>query len=143
MDTVGGLDEVLRRILHAVDRVFENWRNTDGPGCALGVSRDGKVVLERGYGMANLETDTPIRPTSIFHVASVSKQFTAASIVLLLERGKVKLSDPVRKYIPELPAYADPVTIDHLIHHTSGIRDFLTLVQKAYAAKCETRNAEL
>ena len=84
-------------LTRVVDRVFENWRNTDGPGCALGVSRDGKVVLERGYGMANLETDTPIRPGSIFHVASVSKQFTAAAIMLLERDGKLSLDDNIRK----------------------------------------------
>ena len=110
-------------LTRAVDRVFENWRNTDGPGCALGVSRDGKVVLERGYGMANLETDTPIRPTSIFHVASVSKQFTAAAIMLLERDGKLSLEDNIRKYIPEVPDYSTPITIRHLLTHTSGLRD--------------------
>jgi CubicO group peptidase (beta-lactamase class C family) len=107
----------------AVDRVFENFRNTDGPGCAVGVSRDGNVVLEGGYGMANLETDTPIRPSSIFHVASVSKQFTAAAIMLLARDGKLSLDDNIRKYLPEIPDYGTPITIRHLLTHTSGLRD--------------------
>src|SRR3954469_23303917 len=72
-----------------VDKVFDAWRTTDSPGCALGVSRNGHVVYERGYGMANLETGTPITPSSIFHVASVSKQFTAMAIMLLAHGGKL------------------------------------------------------
>src|SRR4051812_13614896 len=72
-----------------VDRVFDAYRDTTGPGCALGLSRNGRVVYEQGYGMANLETGTPIRPTSIFHVASVSKQFTAMAILLLARDGKL------------------------------------------------------
>jgi CubicO group peptidase (beta-lactamase class C family) len=107
----------------AVDKVFESFRNTDGPGCAVGVSRDGNVIFERGYGMANLETDTPIRPTSIFHVASVSKQFTATAIMLLERDGKLSLDDNIRKYLPEIPDYGTPVTIRHLLTHTSGLRD--------------------
>ena len=73
----------------AVDRVFDAWRDTHGPGCAVGVERKGVSVLERGYGMANLETDTPIGPSSIFHVASVSKQFTAEAVMLLERDGKL------------------------------------------------------
>src|SRR5438067_4056189 len=114
-----GTDSLTR----AVDRVFESWRDTDGPGCAVGVSRDGSVVYERGYGMANLETDTPIRPSSIFHVASVSKQFTAAAIMLLERDGKLSLDDNIRKYLPEIPDYGIPITIRHLLTHTSGLRD--------------------
>lgn len=107
----------------AIAKVFENFRNTDGPGCAVGVSRDGNVAFERGYGMANLETDTPIRPTSIFHVASVSKQFTAAAIMLLERDGKLSLDDNIRKYLSEIPDYGTPITIRHLLTHTSGLRD--------------------
>lgn len=110
-------------LTRAVDRVFENFRDNDGPGCALGVSRNGAVALERGYGMANLETDTPIQPSSIFHVASVSKQFTAATIMLLEREGKLSLDDNIRKYLPEIPDYGTPITIRHLLTHTSGLRD--------------------
>jgi CubicO group peptidase (beta-lactamase class C family) len=76
-------------VTRALDRVFDAFRGNDGPGCAVGVSRGGAIVLERGYGMANLETATPIQPSSIFHVASVSKQFTAAAILLLERDGKL------------------------------------------------------
>ncbi len=106
-----------------VDRVFDAWRDTEGPGCALGVSRNGHVVHEHGYGMANLETATPIRPGTIFHVASVSKQFTAMSIMLLAADGKLSVDDDIRKYIPEIPNYGTTITIRHLLTHTSGLRD--------------------
>src|SRR4051794_19474658 len=88
-----------------VDKVFDAWRTTDSPGCAIGVSRNGQVVYERGYGMANLETGTPITPSSIFHVASVSKQFTAMAIMLLAHDGKLSIDDDIRKYLPEIRDY--------------------------------------
>ena len=111
-----------------VDRVFEAWRDTKGPGCAVGVSRNGAVVYEHGYGMANLETGTPIRPSSIFHVASVAKQFTAMAVMLLARDGKLSLDDDIRKYITEIPDYGTPITIRHLLTHTSGLRDQWELI---------------
>ncbi len=110
-------------VARAVDRVFTAFRDTEGPGCAVGVGRNGKVVYERGYGMANLETGTPIRPSSIFHVASVSKQFTAAAIMLLARDSKLSVDDDIRKYVPEVPSYGHTITIRHLMNHTSGLRD--------------------
>jgi CubicO group peptidase (beta-lactamase class C family) len=112
----------------AIDRVFNAWSNNDGPGCAVGVSRDGSPIVERGYGMANLETNTPITPASIFHVASVSKQFTAMAIMLLVHDGKLSVDDNIRKYIPEIPDYGTPITIRHLLTHTSGLRDQWSLI---------------
>lgn len=106
-----------------VDAVFQKMDSTVSPGCALSVMRDGKIVYERGYGMADLDHNVPISPTTVFHVASMSKQFTAASILLLAQQGKLSLDDPARKYIPELPDFGTPVTIRELMHHTSGLRD--------------------
>jgi CubicO group peptidase (beta-lactamase class C family) len=106
-----------------IDRIFARWDHVNSPGCALGVSRDGKMVYQRGYGMSNLEHAIAITPPSIFHVASISKQFTAFSILLLEQDGKLSVNDDVRKYIPELPSYGKTITIDHLLHHTSGLRD--------------------
>lgn len=106
-----------------VDRVFLKWDRRDSPGCALGVYRDGKIIYKRGYGMANLNDDVPITALTVFHVASMSKQFTAASIVLLAQQGKLSLDDDVRKYLPELPDFGEKITIRHLVHHTSGLRD--------------------
>ncbi|HEY4132314.1 MAG TPA: serine hydrolase domain-containing protein, partial [Gemmatimonadaceae bacterium] len=112
----------------AIDKVFDAWRSTNGPGCAVGVGRNGNVMFERGYGMANLETGTPITPSSIFHVASVSKQFTAMSIMLLEHDGKLSVNDNIRKYLPEIPDYGTPITIRHLLTHTSGLRDQWSLM---------------
>lgn len=106
-----------------LDKIFAKWDRHDSPGCALGVYRDGKIIYKRGYGMANLNDDVPITPSTVFHVASMSKQFTAASIVLLAEQSKLSLDDDVRKYIPELPDFGEKITIRHLLHHTSGLRD--------------------
>lgn len=107
----------------AINRVFAPWTSSNGPGCAVGVSRNGSVMFENGYGMANLEHDIPITPSTIFHVASVSKQFTAAAIMLLVADGKLSLDDDIRKYVTEVPAYPQTITIRQLLQHTSGLRD--------------------
>jgi CubicO group peptidase (beta-lactamase class C family) len=95
---------------------------TDGPGCAVAVLKDGKLVFKKGYGIANLDYGVPITPSTAFNIASVSKQFTAACVLLLSRDGKLSLDDEVHKYITELPDYGHPITINNLIHHTSGIR---------------------
>ncbi len=106
-----------------VDKLFERWDRTNSPGCALSVMKDGHIVYKRGYGMADLDHDVTINPATVFHVASMSKQFTATSILLLAQEGKFALDDEVRKYIPELPDFGAKITIRHLIHHISGLRD--------------------
>lgn len=93
------------------------------PGCALAVQRDGKRIYEGARGLANLENITQLQPRSAFDTGSVAKQFTAAGLLLLQQDGKISLTDDVRKYIPELPVYGRPITIDHLLTHTSGVRD--------------------
>jgi len=117
----------------AVDAVFAEYDKPDSPGCALGVIRDGRLDYARGYGMANLEYGLPLTPQSVFRMASVSKQFTAAAIALLAQDGRIGLDDDVRKYVPELPEFPTPVTIRQLVHHTSGVRDYLTLFALAGA----------
>jgi len=129
-------------LVRAIDKVFDAWRDTHGPGCAVGVSRDGRTIVERGYGMANLETGTPIEPASIFHVASVSKQFTAAAIMLLARDGKLSVDDDIRKYLPEMPDYGTPITIRHLLTHTSGLRDQWSLIGLARGRFEEDRITE-
>ena len=111
----------------AVDRVFAPFAGPATPGCAVGVSRNGEPVLLRAYGMADLEHDVPNGAETIFEAGSVSKQFTAAAIVLLAQEGKLSLDDDVRKHIPELPTYQAPITIRHLLNHTSGLRDWGSL----------------
>ncbi|MDA1306923.1 MAG: serine hydrolase [Acidobacteria bacterium] len=107
----------------AVDKVFAAW-NTNTPGCAVGVAEKGSPVLQRAYGMAELEHAAPNRPETIFEAGSVSKQFTAAAVILLAIDGQLSLDDEVRKHIPELPAYDAPLTIRHMLSHTSGLRDW-------------------
>jgi CubicO group peptidase (beta-lactamase class C family) len=114
-----------------VDSLFSEWDKPTSPGCALGVIRDGSFVYQRGYGMANLENHTAISPSSVFDIGSTSKQFAAACIVLLQQQGKLSVDDEVRKYIPELPDYGKPITIRHLLNHTSGLRDYPSLMELA------------
>ncbi len=138
----GRADTAADTTFRVVDRVFAAWRDTNRPGCALGVSRAGRVIYERGYGMANLETGTPIQPSSIFHVASVSKQFTAMAIMLLARDGKLSVDDNIRKYVPEIPDYGTPITIRHLLTHTSGLRDQWELLALARGRFEEDRITE-
>lgn len=106
-----------------IDRVFERWTSST-PGCAVAVSVDGRPTLAKAYGMADLEHDVPNTPETIFEAGSVSKQFTAAAVLLLVRDGKLSLDDPARKYLPELPDYGSPLTIRHMLNHTSGLRDW-------------------
>ncbi|MDP2954781.1 MAG: serine hydrolase [Longimicrobiales bacterium] len=108
----------------AVDAIFRAFDNTRSPGCEVGVSYAGKPVLLRAYGMADLEHDVPNTPEMIMEPGSVSKQFTATATILLALDGKLSLDDDVRRYIPELPDYGTPITIRHLLNHTSGLRDW-------------------
>ena len=114
-----------------VDSVFAEYDNTRSPGCALGVIRDGGFVLKRGYGMANLEHGIPNSPTTVFRIGSTSKQFTAGAIALLAAEGKLSLDDDIRRFLPEMRDYGTTVTIRHLLHHTSGVRDYLMLMNLA------------
>ena len=114
-----------------VDAIFADRDRTDSPGCALAVMHGGAIVYEHGYGMADLEHDATIRGNTPFHVASISKQFTAAAIVLLAQEGKLSLDDEIHKYLPELAAFGAPITIRQLLHHTSGLLDQWELLQLA------------
>src|SRR5205807_6751114 len=118
-------EEALER---RVDQIFAAYDKPDSPGCALGVIRDGNFVYKKGYGAASLELGVALTPASVFYMGSVSKQFTAASVVLAAEQGYLSLDDDVRKYIPELPDYGRVVTLRQMIHQTSGFRDFFTLL---------------
>jgi CubicO group peptidase (beta-lactamase class C family) len=106
-----------------VDAIFSRFTR-ETPGCAVGVSVGGTPVLARAFGLADLEHDVPNTPDTIFEAGSVSKQFTAAAVLLLAREGKLSLDDEVRKYIPELPEYGQRVTIRHMLNHTSGLRDW-------------------
>lgn len=107
-----------------VDSLFAKLNKTESPGIAVLVVKDGKVLLQRGYGLANLEYKVPITSTTVFDIASMSKQFTGMAISVLIEQGKIKPDDDIRTYIPELPDFGNKITIGNLVHHTSGLRDW-------------------
>jgi CubicO group peptidase (beta-lactamase class C family) len=109
------------------DSVFRPFDRTDGPGCALGVYRDGAIRYARGYGMASLEHGVPLSPRSVLDIGSISKQFTAMAMLILEKDGKLSLDDPIRKLFPEMPAYADRVTWRRALSQTSGLRDLWAL----------------
>ncbi|KPK75392.1 MAG: hypothetical protein AMJ79_11345 [Phycisphaerae bacterium SM23_30] len=113
-----------------VDEVFGRF-NEETPGAALAVIKDGQVVYKKGYGTAQLEYGAAIGPDTVFHVASVSKQFTAFAILLLAEEGKLSLDDDIREYLPEVGDLGKTITIRHLVHHTSGLRDQWVLLRMA------------
>lgn len=113
------------------DALFSDYARRDSPGCALAVVKDGGIVYKQGYGMASLEFEMPIIPSTIFHVASVSKQFTAMTIAMLAHEGKLSLDDDIRKHLPELHDFGENITVRHLVHHTSGLRDQWSLAMQA------------
>ncbi len=106
-----------------VDKLFAEWDRWDSPGASVAVLKDGAVVYKRGYGSAQLEYNIPITPSTVFHVASVSKEFAAFAVAMLAAQGKLAWDDDVRKYIPEVPDFGKTITLRHLVHHTSGLRD--------------------
>jgi CubicO group peptidase (beta-lactamase class C family) len=113
-----------------VDEVF-SFVERDQPGCAMGLVQGGILAYGRGYGLANLDWGIPITTSTVFDIGSTSKQFTASALALLEMDGVLSLDDEVRRWIPELPDYGHPLTIRHLLNHTSGIRDYLTLLDLA------------
>ena len=115
-----------------IDDVFAEYDRTGGPGCAVGVVDAGELVYARGYGMGQMDHEIPISERSVFYLASVSKQFAAAAIVIADHEGHLSLDDDIRRHIPEFPAYGQgTVTVRHLVHHTSGVRDYLSLLNLA------------
>lgn len=127
-DTLQAQEDPKRESIEArVDEIFAKLDKPGSPGAAVGILKNGHVVLSKGYGSAQLEHDIPITPTTVFWIASVSKQFTAMAITMLEEQGKLSIDDEIHRYLPEIPDFGEPITIGHLLHHTSGLRDDLTL----------------
>jgi CubicO group peptidase (beta-lactamase class C family) len=112
----------------AVNKLFEQWNTPSSPGCAVAVMKDGRIVYEHGYGMADLNHDIKVTPATIFDVGSIAKQFTATAILLLAQEGKLSLNDSIRKYVPEVPDFGVPITLQQMLHHTSGLRDYEQLL---------------
>jgi CubicO group peptidase (beta-lactamase class C family) len=111
-----------------IDSIFAPFASGSSPGCAGGVTQKGRLVFEKGYGEADLEHDTPISMDTRFYIASLSKQFTAMSIVLLAQQHRLSLDDSIQKWVPEVPSFGAKITLRNLLHHTSGIRDYITLL---------------
>ena len=107
-----------------VDALFAPWSKGDTPGAAVIVIRNGQVLFEKGYGLANLETRTPIRPDTAFLLASLTKQFTAMAVMMLAERGKIRYEDPLTRFFPHFPLYAQKITVRHLLNHTAGFPEY-------------------
>ena len=108
----------------AIDKQFAAFDRRDSAGCALGIYQDGRMRYARGYGMADVGRGEPLSATTVFEVASITKQFVAGVVGLLAEQGVLALDDDVRKYVPEMPDFGARITLDQLIHHTSGMPDF-------------------
>jgi CubicO group peptidase (beta-lactamase class C family) len=117
--------------LARIDALFSEWDRPGSPGCGVAVLHHGETILARGYGSANLDYDVPITPRTSFYLASVSKQFTAAAVALATEQGYLSLDDDVRAWFPELPDYGRVIRVRDLVHHTSGLRDYLALMTLA------------
>ncbi len=111
----------------AIDAVFASWEQPGSAGCAIAVAQNGDLIYSRGYGYANLDYDIPITPQTVFDVGSVTKQFTAAALSMLALEGKLSLDDTIQTWLSEIPEYDWPITLRHMLHHTSGLRNYLNL----------------
>jgi CubicO group peptidase (beta-lactamase class C family) len=114
----------LAQALKEIDSLLKQWGPETGPGCIYAAAKDGRTLFIRAYGRADLEQDVPIAAGSVFNAASIAKQFTAAAVLLLVQDGKLRLDDDIRKYLPEMPDYGTPITTRHLLNHTSGLREW-------------------
>jgi CubicO group peptidase (beta-lactamase class C family) len=107
-----------------VDQLFAQWDRADSPGAAVVIVKDGAVAYQHGYGCADLEHRIPITPQTLFDVASVAKQFTGLSVAMLVQQGKLSVDDDIHKFLPEVPDFGKLITIQNLLYHTSGLRDW-------------------
>ncbi len=122
-----GITSLPDSVIVRIDRAFAIAGGPDMPGCAIGIARDGKIVLTRAYGLSSMELGVTNTPETIFESGSVAKQFTATAIVLLAQEGKLSLDDDIRKYLPEMHDFGKPITIRNTLTHTSGLRDWYGL----------------
>jgi CubicO group peptidase (beta-lactamase class C family) len=111
----------------SIDSFFYHYSERNGPGYVVGIVQDGDLVYSNAYGSANLDYNIPLSDSSAFYIGSMAKQFTAAALLLLESEGKLLLTDEVTKYFPSFPDYGEPITLAHLLYHTSGIREAYSL----------------
>ncbi len=129
-------------LVEQIDSLFTVWNRTDSPGCVLGIFQDGRISYTKAYGMANLEYGLALTPDSLMYLASNSKQFMAACVMLLVQQGLVSLSDDIHKYFPEMPIYPHPVRVEHILNHTNGLREHGYLSFLAGVSDLEYRTAD-
>lgn len=125
------LRKITSKTERQIDGIFAQWDHPGSPGCAVAITGDGRIIYERGYGRAQLEYDIPITSDTVFHVASLSKQFTAWAAALLAVQGLLDWDADLRHYLPEMPDFGFVITPRHLVHHTSGLRDQWELLKAA------------
>ena len=114
--------------INKIDSLVAKWNNSSSPGGAVGILLNGKLIYAKGFGFASLDYDIPNNENTIFNIGSISKQFTAMGIIRLQQKNKLSFDDDIRKYIPELPDFGHVITIRHMLHHTSGLRDIHSLL---------------
>ena len=124
----------------SIDDILSAYQSADQPGASVLVFKDDKIVFKKGYGVSNISTQEKINPATNFRLASVSKQFTAMSILLLVQKGRVKLEDPLTKYFPSFPAYGKDIKIKNLLTHTSGLMDYEDLMSPSQAVQLHDTN---
>ena len=129
--TLVAQESTTKDIEKEIDKIFKSYDNSSKPGAALAVVKNGEILFKKGYGSAQLEYNIPVSPSTVFHIASVSKQFTVFAILLLEEAGQLSFDDDIRKYIPEVPDFGKTITLRHLASHTSGLRDQWELLSLA------------
>ena len=134
---MNGLDRL--RLRRVVDRLLAPWDRPAGPGMTLGLVLEDELAVHRSAGMASVELGVPIGPGTTFRIASVSKQFTCVAILLLAAEGKLRVDDDVREWLPELPDLGMQITLDHLMHNSSGIRDMLEIMRMGGVDLCRSR----
>src|SRR5215218_8148251 len=118
-----------QKIGHSIDSIFKPFGN--GPGLGIGIVKDRELIINKNFGLANLDYRLPVSDSSVFSIASVSKEFTAYCILLFEKKGKLALNDEIHNYLPQLPVYSSPIFISDLLHHTSGLRDYVELLALA------------
>jgi CubicO group peptidase (beta-lactamase class C family) len=114
-----------------IDEMIRKQYLPDGPGTAVLAAKEGEVIYRKAFGMANLELGVPMQPEMVFEIGSMTKQFTAVSILMLMEQGKLSLDDEITKYIPDYPVQGQKITIHHLLTHTSGIKSYTSMEEWA------------
>lgn len=125
---IGVISQVQSQTLeHQIGQILQAKFSTNGPGAVFMATKGGSVVYEKAFGMANLELDVPMQTDNVFEIGSMTKQFTAVAILMLMEEGKLKLEDDITKYIPDYPTQGHTITIHHLLTHTSGIKSFTSV----------------